>query len=163
REVSMFPSVRRSLTNRSRPQSPRARPRRFRPLLEALEDRLSPAVFTVITAADDGNNTTLIPGSLREAIIKANANPGQDLIKFDDAGAVVTVSPVIALPTITDSVVIDGSGPFDSKRALFGDSAPAGTNGLTITAADCVVTNLHITRFFTGSGILITGPGATND
>ena len=45
-------------------------------LLEALEDRLVPSTFTVQNLADSG------PGSLRQAILDANANPGADAIRF---------------------------------------------------------------------------------
>ena len=49
------------------------------------------------------------PGSLRQAILNANANPGLDTITFDIPGAGVhTISPASALPAITDPVVIDG-------------------------------------------------------
>src|SRR5947209_4550132 len=45
-----------------------------RPLLERLEDRLAPAVVTNIS--DSG------PGSLRQAILDANASAGPDVITF---------------------------------------------------------------------------------
>jgi parallel beta-helix repeat protein len=48
--------------------------KRFRPRLEALEDRSVPAVVT--TTADDGD------GSLRAAILSANARPGTETITF---------------------------------------------------------------------------------
>src|SRR5688572_15593433 len=72
------------------------------------------AVFTVTTTADSG------PGSLRQAILDANASPGADIItflipvagnRFEGSGsntyAVIEVATV--LPTITEAVVIDGS------------------------------------------------------
>ena len=47
-------------------------PKRFRRYLvvERLEDRLVPTTFTVTNTLDSG------PGSLRQAILDANANPG---------------------------------------------------------------------------------------
>ena len=65
--------------------------------------RLSAATYTVTTTADSG------PGSLRQAILDANANPGADTIAFSIAGSGVhTIAPAGQLPTITDAVTIDG-------------------------------------------------------
>ena len=59
---------------RAVPPLPRARAagRRagFRPRLEPLEDRSVPATFTVLNLADAGD------GSLRQAVLDANALPG---------------------------------------------------------------------------------------
>src|SRR5438876_1698339 len=58
------------------------RARRARPQVEALEDRLVPTIYFVTTTADDGNDVNPITGSLRQAILAANAAPGSDEIKF---------------------------------------------------------------------------------
>ena len=59
--------------------------------------------YTVTSNADSG------PGTLRQAILDANAHPGADTIEFDIAGSGVhTISPASALPAITDAVTIDG-------------------------------------------------------
>jgi len=59
--------------------------------------------FTVTTTADDG------AGSLRQAIVDANANAGADVIAFNIAGAGPhTISPASRLPEITDPVMVDG-------------------------------------------------------
>lgn len=67
---------------------------------------LTAATFTVVTTADAG------PGSLRDAIIAANANPGNDLIDFalGPPGS-HTIMPLSALPPLMDpaGVVIDGT------------------------------------------------------
>src|SRR5882724_2617945 len=42
--------------------------------------------FTVTTTADNGDNMNPTPGSLRQAIIQANANPGLDTIVFTILG-----------------------------------------------------------------------------
>src|SRR5687767_235952 len=84
--------------SRARAASP---PRPPRPRCEALEPRTMLAVFTVTTTADAG------PGSLRQAILNANAAPDPatapraDEIRFDvpgDAGAVRTIRPASPLP-----------------------------------------------------------------
>jgi hypothetical protein len=70
--------------------------------LERLEDRAVPATFTVTTTADAG------AGSLRQAILDANANSGPDDIRFSIASGIQEIRPVAGLPAITDSVNLDG-------------------------------------------------------
>ena len=65
------------------------------------------ATFTVTTTADSG------AGSLRQAILDANANAGLDTIAFNVSGAgctggVCTITPASQLPTISSPVLIDG-------------------------------------------------------
>ena len=59
--------------------------------------------YTVTTTADSG------AGSLRQAILDANTNAGADTIAFDIPGSGVhTITPLTALPAITQSLTIDG-------------------------------------------------------
>src|SRR5262245_42841440 len=60
----------------------RRRPRVRRPRLELLEDRVAPAVFQVNTTADNGDDVHPVAGSLREAILRANASAGFDMVQF---------------------------------------------------------------------------------
>lgn len=63
----------------------------------------SATTFPVIHTADSG------AGSLRQAILDANANVGTDTITFNIPGSGVhTITPGVALPAITDPVIIDG-------------------------------------------------------
>jgi parallel beta-helix repeat protein len=67
-----------------------------------------PNLFVVTATADSG------PGSLRQAILDANATPddpsGPNIIEFHiGSGGVQTIAPLSALPAITDAVTIDGS------------------------------------------------------
>jgi parallel beta-helix repeat protein len=63
----------------------------------------SAAVFTVTNTNDSGL------GSLRQAILDANANPGADKISFAMVGSgVQTIAPLSALPDITNTVAING-------------------------------------------------------
>jgi len=80
--------------------------------------------YAVTTVADDG------PGSLRDAIVKANANctPGPCRIVFEipppvPAEGWFTISPVEPLPAITgDRVSVEGL----RQKALTGDTNPLG-------------------------------------
>src|SRR5512144_106942 len=59
--------------------------------------------YTVTSTADSG------AGTLRQAILDANANPGADTIAFNITGSGPhTISIVSALPDITGAVTIDG-------------------------------------------------------
>src|SRR5262245_41475840 len=92
---------RRSAPGQARPKSPE---HGFVPRLEALEDRCLPSTFSVLNTNDSG------PGSLRQAIVDANANAGSDVIGFNLAGGgVQTIAPLSPLPTIMDAVLIDGT------------------------------------------------------
>src|SRR5262245_31683824 len=65
--------------------------------------RAAAGVFTVTTTADSG------PGSLRQAILDANALPGYDNIDFMiPGGGVKTIAVSSPLPQITEYVFIDG-------------------------------------------------------
>jgi hypothetical protein len=75
--------------------------RAFAPSLEILEDRVTPSTFQVTNLNDAG------PGSLRQALLDANATPGPDLIHFRVAGTVRLTSG--ALPAVTDRVDLDGT------------------------------------------------------
>src|SRR5690242_20334285 len=62
------------------------------------------ATFTVININDSGS------GSLRQAILDANNTVGVDTIQFNISGSGTrTITPLSALPTITESVIIDGT------------------------------------------------------
>src|SRR5262249_25175112 len=136
-----------------------------RPALEALEDRSVPTGFVVTTAADSGS------GSLRQAILDANANAGPDSIDFAIRTA-SNVPPVIALstplPTLTDPVVIDGrteSGSGGPPRVvLLGNAArgPGGSpaTGLTLQADGCGVFGLDL-EGFTKDGISVQSSSNT--
>ena len=91
-------------------------------------------------------------GSLRQAILNANAKPGSDTIVFDIPGSgVQTISPASPLPTITETATIDGTTQPGFAGTpiieLDGTGAGAATNGLTLSASDIVVRGLVINRF----------------
>ncbi len=68
---------------------------------EQLEDRSVLSTFSVVNLNDSG------AGSLRQAILDANSAAGDDVIDFEVVGTIDLTSG--ALPTIVDSVNIDGT------------------------------------------------------
>ncbi len=131
--------------------------------------------FTVTTTDDNG------PGSLRQAILDANANQGVDQILFSIPpfdGTVKTILPMSALPQITDPVAIDGySQPGSSLNSeadtnnnavllieLNGINTETNADGLAISAGNTTVKGLilhsfsgNIIHLSSGGGNLIQG------
>ncbi len=117
------------------------------------------ATFTVTNTNDSG------PGSLRQAILDANASPGKDTIAFALPGPGL-IFPATELPVVTDPVVIDGttqSGYTGTPLVvLFGGLDPSAGSlayGLDIQAGQSTVSALAIGGF--GVGIKIER--ASND
>src|SRR5437588_6108054 len=101
------------------------------------------ALFVVSNTNDDG------AGSLRQAIVAANAHPndmGPDQIYFAIPGpGVRTIVVASALPAITDPVIIDGSTqPGWNGVPLIELTAQAGVtiDGLTITGGGTTIRGL---------------------
>ncbi len=122
------------------------------------------ATFIVTNTNDAG------AGSLRQAIIDADALAGTDTISFNISAALVgglhTINLASALPTITGTVILDASSEPDFAGEpvvrIDGASAGAGVAGLTLsgTSDGSTIRGLMITRF-TGDGILVQS-GADN-
>ena len=118
--------------------------------------RASAATFTVTSTNDSGS------GSLRQAILDANASSGLDTIAFQIAGAGVhTIAPVTTLPPLSDPAIIDGTTQpgYSTLPLIELNGTSAGANaGLRLLAGGCTVRGLAINRFQT-QGIDISGPG----
>ncbi len=139
---------------------------------ELLEDRAVPAIFTVNW---DGQNPAVQPPntmSLQQAVIAANANPGTDQINFLSSITNVLVDKTMLLPTITDTVVIDGTGG-NGKIVIHFNSANATdvVNGFTVAAQNTIIRNLimlddngpnNFNPIGKEYGIKITGAGGFN-
>src|SRR5581483_9280429 len=117
----------------------------------------SAATFSVTSTADSG------PGSLRQAIVDANAHAGVDSIRFALPGSGVRTITVTsgALPAVTDPVVIDartqpGYTDFPLVRL---DNGGGKWTGLKIETGQSKVLGLEVTRFRVG--IRLAGDGNT--
>ena len=108
------------------------------------------STFTVTDAGDSG------AGTLRQAILDANANAGADTIAFNIVGSGVhTLAPASALPTITGPVTIDG---YTQPGASANTNAPdQGTNAAILIEIDGTNTGTG-----TSAAVLFFGPGAAN-
>jgi titin len=128
---------------------------------------LVPSTFLVTNTDDAG------AGSLRQAILDANATPGTNEIHFDvGGGGAQTIRPTSALPAVTHAVIIDGTTqPGFAGSPLIdldGSEAAPGTSGLVINAGDSTIKGLAITDFrindpdypdFSTPGLIISGSG----
>jgi Calx-beta domain-containing protein/beta-propeller repeat-containing protein/carboxypeptidase family protein len=102
-------------------------------------------------------------GSLRDAIINANATIGTDTISFNIPGpGVQVISLLIALPDLTDPVVIDATTQpgYAGTPLIELDGTGLGTStvnssGLNIKVGGSTVRGLSIVNFRGGSGIAL--------
>ena len=136
-------------------------------LLLSLASMAGAADFTVTNVNNGG------PGSLRQAILDANATPnagGQDRIVFNITGPGVHVIDATSLPQITDPIIIDGytqPGAQPNTQAV-GNNAVIlieldthTFSGLTISAGTSIVRGLSIIGF-NSWGLSLVGPGTAN-
>ena len=147
------------------------------PLSKLVTEPLATFVVT-----NTGDNSGVNPaagagtGTLRQAIVDANATVAADMISFNIAGAgVQTITLATALPNITRPVTIDGTtqpgastGTWPPTLLIELDGTSAGAiNGLNFTGANSnnsLVKGLIINRFNTASpsGIGVRAAGPTN-
>lgn len=109
---------------------------------------LPAAVFTVSTSSDSG------AGSLRQAILDANAAADLDTIQFAiPGGGPFSITALSQLPALSAPVVIDAttqSGYVNQPRVeLNGLNAGAGSVGLRVITGGCTIRGLAINRFNT--------------
>jgi len=101
---------------------------------ESLESRRMLSTFTVTNTADSG------AGSLRQAVLNANASPGADTVSFDESLNGLTITLTSGELTIADSVSISGPGASqltvsgnDASRVFSIYSGVVSMSGLTIS------------------------------
>jgi titin len=164
---------------RTSQDQPKALRRTIKPRLELLEDRALPSAYIVTTTAVSG------PGSLRDAITQINAdtshtlyaspsNPSVDEIDFaitaaSDTGGgfnattgVATITPLSALPVVTNAVTIDGwSQPGFAGAPLIdlNGSQAGGWDGLGIQGGNTTVRGLVVNDFGGAAGVDFAGQG----
>ncbi len=120
--------------------------------IESLEDRTVPSTFNVVNLSDHG------AGSLRQAILSANAHAGADVIDFNVAGTIRLTSG--ALPAITGNVDIDGTTAtgFAGTPTVEIDYNHFGGLQFNPTAAGSCLRSLALINA-TGNGVLVLGGG----
>src|SRR5687767_9611015 len=117
-------------------------------------DPVAAATFTVTNTNDSG------PGSLRQAVIDANAAAGADTIVFT-VPLPATISLLSALPTITEAVTI--SGPGAANLTIRRDPSAPAFGLLTIVgggAGAVTLTGVTLTGGSSGNGGAIFAFGA---
>ena len=115
-------------------------------------------------------------GSLRQAILDANARTGFDFINFEiGTGGPATIAPASNLPTITGPVFIDGASqpgfngtPLielngEAISGLSGGQVIFFGTGLTVSAFDTTIRNLVINRFGTAGINLFVSNNSMNN
>src|SRR5262245_10764670 len=142
------------------PQPRRGRkgaPPASRPRLEALEDRTVPSTFAVLNNLDSG------PGSLRQAVLDANTNPGADTIVF--AGSVHRITLTGGELEVTDSLTIQGPGAGklsvsgnDASRVLDVQGGTVSVSGVTVTRG---LADKHAPHIPGVGGGILNGAGAS--
>jgi hypothetical protein len=107
-------------------------------VLESLEDRVLLAPFVVKQAGDSG------PGTLRQAILDANATAELDTITFAIGPGTQTIHPTAALPIIEHPVIIDGTPPgeFPDQIIEINGALTPFSDGLVIEGGSSTVRGL---------------------
>lgn len=120
--------------------------------IEQLETRRLLATYVVETTADDGQ------GSLRQAILDANDNPGGDQITFNIAATNKTIRPLTQLPHLLDPVTIDATTQPGFSGApvieLSGEMLAGNFSGFTVSADGCIIRGLAI-HSFPSAGVFV--------
>jgi Ca2+-binding RTX toxin-like protein len=125
------------------------------PVAERLEARQLLATFTVTSILDSG------PGTLRQAILDANALPGGDTIAFNLSGDSLLIAPETDLPPITEALTLDGRTQpgFSTSPVVELQGRTGQGTGLSTTAAGVSILGLSLTRW--NVAIDVTSGGAT--
>jgi titin len=138
-----------------------------RPTLESLEDRRLPSTFVVLNAQDNGGVDPAPhagTGTLRQAIVDANAAAGPATITFQIDTGPQTIKLAAGLPQLIVPVVVDGStqpgfaGP--PLVDLDGSAAGDDVDGLVLAGGASTVRDLAFGGF-SQNGIAVTSNGNT--
>src|SRR5262245_25731383 len=123
----------------------------FIALLCLLTSAASTAMYVeVTTTADSG------PGSLRQAILDANANPGLDSIAFNIPGGGVQTIALGSELVITDDVVIEGytqpgsslnTDPAADNAVILVELQGSGSDGFVVSAGTAQIRGFALHGF----------------
>jgi len=100
----------------------------------------------VVTNTNDSGS-----GSLRQALLDANAAPGLDTINFSIGTGPQSITPLSSLPEITSPVILDGRtqpGYDGSPLIELNGSSTTNTTALVISAGASSIYGLTINRFY---------------
>ena len=120
----------------------------------------APLATFVVTNTDDTG-----AGSLRQAILSANATENTDTIEFNIPGSGVhTITPLSELPHLLQPTVLDGTTESDyvaggAPRIEINGASTDGAIGIWVEGANSTIRGLTINRF-DGNGIYIAGTAA---
>ncbi len=125
----------------------------FAAVIVFLAAPLFAATFTVTTTADSG------AGSLRQAILDANANPGPDDVAFAIPGpGPYAITPASAFAQVADPLVIDGTTqPGYSGSPIVEIVGSGGNTCLQITGGSSTIRGLAIHGCGTGLSLAVEG------
>ncbi|HET6576381.1 MAG TPA: choice-of-anchor Q domain-containing protein [Fimbriiglobus sp.] len=130
-------------------------PLRARLGVHLLEDRVTPATFTVANTADAGD------GSLRQAVLDANKATGADEIVFDSLfDAKQTIALTSGQLTISDSVTITGPGAdlLTVNRAAATNFRIVRSTAKSLTVSGMTISSGSVTGI--GGGLYSLGTGS---
>ena len=118
-----------------------------------LDQTQAASTFVVTNVNDSG------AGSLRQAMLDANANPGTDTITFNITGESRRIQPQLGLPDITDPVVIDGSTQpgFAGAPIVELNGSLSAARALFVNAPGSTIRSLVVNGFSTGGIVIGTG------
>ena len=145
----------------------------LRAAFERFEDRvLLATVFTVTNITDNPATVKPNDGTLRGALLAANANtmglPNQIVFNLPGMG-VQTIAPRSPLPAITTQTIIDGTtataqgfDPLNPRPFIDISGNQTGGTGLVVNAAGSTIRDLIINNF-SGDGIDLNGGNDTVD
>ncbi len=117
-----------------------------------------PSEIVVDTTDDSG------PGSLRQAILDANATPGiRELVRFQIPGAPPhVIAPESPLPALDDPLAIDGTTQpgFAGDPPIVLDGSSTAGSGLVISGGGSILRGL-VVQSFAAHGIELLGAGSS--
>ena len=114
----------------------------------------------VVTSPGDGSTGD----TLRWAILQVNSDTQPDTIQFKiPGGGVQAIQLSSPLPTIVDSVVIDGTTQRNYQGSpliqIDGSKLGAGSNGLVVSAGNSTIRGLAIVGFSSSAIVLDSSVG----